>query len=118
MILKLPAQINAPRFRKDGSISLSFDSRELTPEELMFVLGCRNSEGWLMYAQTSEISQQDIPTTKPDLDLKSSSQRLKDVLYVFYKQETDAQKFVGSFDTFYSEKMEKLIEMIKTKLHD
>lgn len=119
MILKLPAQINAPRFRKDGSISLSFDSRELTPEELMFVLGCRQSEGWLLYSQTSEIDQQDLPKGKPDLDLKSASARLKDVIYVHYKQAVEAQRFVGLFETFYKEQMEKIIEGYKQKnLHE
>jgi len=119
MKLLLPAQINAPRFRKDGSVSISFDSRELTPEELQFILGCRNSEGYLMYAHTEpEIDEDDIPDVKPDLDLKSASSRLRDVLYVWYKQSIEDRTFVGLFDVFYKEKMEKMIEGVKKKLHE
>lgn len=119
MILKLPSQINAPRFRKDGSCSISFDTRELSGEELMYILGCRNSEGWLLYSSNrAEIDDSDVPEVKAELDIKSSSARLKDVLFVWYKQETQAGKFTGLFETFYKERMERIIEGVKSKLHD
>lgn len=117
MILKLPAQINAPSFYKDGSVGLKFETRELTAEEVMYILGSRQSEGWLLFStETSEIDRSDVPDVKPELDLKSASERLKDVLYVFYKQETGKSRFVGSFETFYKEKMELIISGVKTKL--
>lgn len=120
MKITLPAQINAPRFHKDGSCALSFDTRELTAEELMYVLGSRQSEGWLLFStERANIEDSEVPDIKPNLDLKSASQRLKDVIYVHYKQATESQKFVGSFDTFYGNMMERVVEGYKTKnLHD
>lgn len=119
MILKLPAQINAPRFRKDNSCSISFDTRELNAEELMYILGVRQSEGWLVYSSNkTEIDDSDIPTTKATLDLKSHSERLRDVIFVWYKQVTQDQEFVGDFETFYKAKMETIIDGVKSKLHD
>lgn len=119
MKLILPAQISAPRFHKDGSVALAFETRELTAEEIQFILGCRNSEGWLLYShQTSEFDDSDVPTIKPNLDLKSHSERLKDVIFVWYKQAVESQQFVGLFETFYKEKMESIIAGVKTKLHD
>lgn len=119
MKLQLPVQINAPRFRKDGSCSISFDTRELDSEELMYVLGCRNTEGWLLYASNrAEIDDSEVPNVKATLDLKSHSERLRDVIFVWYKQATQDGKFVGDFETFYKSKMESVIEGVKTKLHD
>lgn len=119
MILKLPAQINAPRFRKDNSCSLSFDTRELNAEELMYILGVRQAEGWLLFSTEGQnLTVEAIPDVKATLDLKSHSARLKDVLFVWYKQATQDQTFVGDFDSFYKAKMETIIDGVKTKLHD
>ncbi len=119
MILKLPAQINAPRFRKDNSCSLSFDTRELSAEELMYILGVRQAEGWLLFSTEGQnLTIEDVPVVKATLDLKSHSERLRDIIFVLYKQATQDQKFVGDFETFYKSRMEQLIAVIKGKLHD
>lgn len=115
--LLLPAQINPPRIRKDGSCSLSFDSRELTAEEYMMILGNRNCEGWLLFAPNlDEVNENDIPTEKAELDEKTPSQRLKSVLYVWFQQEISSGRYVGTFESFRRDKMEKIIETIKGKL--
>lgn len=117
MKLLLPAQINPPRIRKDGSCSLSFDSRELTAEEYMMILGNRNSEGWLLFAPNlNEVSENDIPVEKAEIDEKTPSQRLKSVLYVWFQQQINEGIYIGSFETFRREKMETIIESIKKKL--
>lgn len=115
MKLILPAIISPPSIRKDGSIKLSFESRELTAEEYMMVMGFRNTEGWLCYSP-NEDDVADIPEERAEIDEKTPSERLRNVLFVWYKQQTDAQKFVGSFDTFKREKIEKIIDSIKSKL--
>lgn len=114
MKLILPAQISPPRIRKDGSCSLSFDTRELSAEEIVTIMGMRNTEGWLAFAQNeNELDTPDQPAT---LDLIPPSQRLRSVLFILYKQETDQKRFVGSFETFYGEKMEQLIQFVKNKI--
>lgn len=115
MKLTLPATINAPKFRKDGSVSISFDSRELLPEEIMLILGARNTEGWLLFAP-SELKEEDIPLEPPEIEQKSPVQRLLAVLYVWYRQEVERGKFVGLFDTFRKERLERIIEGVKSKL--
>lgn len=113
--LILPAIINPPTIRKDGSIKLSFDSRELSAEEYMIVMGFRNTEGWLAF-QPNEEGVPELPESNAEVDEKSPSERLRAVLFVWYKQETEAGKFVGLYETFRKEKMEKIIETIKSKL--
>lgn len=113
--LILPALINPPTIRKDGSIKLSFDSRELSPEEYMMVMGFRNTEGWLAF-QPNEDGIPELPTERAEIDTKTPSERLRNVLYVWFKQESDKGSFVGTFEAFRAEKLEKIIETIKGKL--
>lgn len=115
MKIILPAQISPPRLRKDGSASISFDTRELTAEEIFSIMALRHVEGWLCFAPNeNEIV---IPEGKAEVDTKTASERLYNVLYVWYKQELDANRFVGLFETFRTEKMESIIEGVKKKLN-
>lgn len=110
----LPAVVNPPKFRKDGSVSLTFDTRELVAEEIMTLLGLKHTEGWLTFSPNPD--EIEIPDERAELDEKSPSERLRNVMFVWYKQETEAGRFVGLFETFRKERMEKIIEGVKSKL--
>lgn len=114
MQIILPAQINPPRLRKDGSAALTFDTRELTSEEIFTIMSLRHTEGWLCFAPNQEGIE--VPEEEAALDEKSPSDRLRNVLYVWFKQESEAGRFTGLFETFRKEKMERLIEGVKSKL--
>lgn len=114
MKILLPATINPPRFHKDGSVALSFESRELSAEETHIILSMRNTEGWVCYAENENDIQ--IPDEDAEVDEKTPSERLRNVLYVLYKQKIDKGTYVGTFNAFRREKMEKLIDLIKAKL--
>lgn len=119
MKLLLPAQILPPTLRKDGSVKIQFETRELVPDEIMLILGARNTEGWLLYSNNNDLKETDIPKTDAEIDGgKSSSRRLYDVLYVLYKQRQKEKKVTGVFDVFYREQMEKIIQAVKDRLHD
>lgn len=107
--ITLPASFDNLAHRKDGSTSIKFDTRELNGEEVMTLLGFRNSEGWLMFSQNNEFK---IPEIDAELDLKSPSERLKNALYVLYKDEPR----ITTFQTYYNENMEKLINIILSKV--
>lgn len=115
--LILPAQINPPTIRKDGSIKLSFDSRELTAEEYMMVMGFRHSEGWLAY-QPNEMGVPELPSEPAEVESKSPSKRQYDVIYILFKQAEKEGTFVGLFDTYYKQIMEGIIGKLKDKIHD
>lgn len=114
MKLLLPATINPPRLRKDGSASISFDTRELTAEEIFSIMGLRHAEGWMTFSPNQD--DVEVPEENAEVDTKTPSQRLRSVLYVLYKKDMEENKFVGLFETFYKERMEKIIEMLKRKL--
>lgn len=113
--LILPALISPPRLRKDGSASIAFDTRELSASEIITIMGYRNTEGWLTFTSNEE-SIPDVPEERAEVDEKTPSERLKNVLYAYFKQETEHGRHVGLFETFRREKMEMLIEKIKQKL--
>lgn len=112
----LPATINPPRLRKDGSASVSFDTRELDASEIFTIMALRHGEGWLVFAPNKDDIE--VPEESAEVDEKSPSERLRSVLFVWYKQETESGKFIGLFDTFRKEKMEKIIEGVKSKLEN
>lgn len=114
MKVLLPAIINPPVFRKDKSCSIKFDTRQLDPEEAMVILSLSQSEGWMCFAPNE--GEIEIPEENAETDEKSPSERLRNVLYVWYSQEVESGKYVGLFENFRREKMEKIIEGVKSKL--
>jgi hypothetical protein len=120
MILKLPAMLNPISRRKDKSVKLSFETRELSDTEVLALLKLEGAEGWLLYAPTeTEAKDCEIPEEKPELNTKTASERLRAVIYVHYKQSVEAGLYVGLPEIFYKEQMEKIIEGYKQKnLHD
>lgn len=114
MKIILPSQINPPRLRKDGSASIVFDSRELTAEEIFTIMSLRHSEGWLTFSPNEE--EIEIPQERAEVDEVSATQRLRNVLFVYYKQETEKGRYVGLFENFKREKLEIIIQGVKNKL--
>ena len=74
--------------RKDGSLRLSYETQELNAQDAIALLDMRNRIGWLLFA-ADELSESDIPSEAIDKELdgeKSPSQRLRSVLFVYWKQ--------------------------------
>ena len=117
MKILLPAIFDNLTFRKDGSFKVSFETPELPAEEIHFLLGQRNTQGWLLYSP-NELQDKDIPIEDSDLERKTPSQRLRSVLFILYKQAADKGTFVGEFQTYYNESMERLIQQLKDKIED
>lgn len=109
--IKLPAVLDNFTERKDGSSRITFDSRELTEEEVLILRRFRNEEGWLIFSK-NEIDKEDIPDKDAEVDTKTPSQRLRAVLFVRWKN-------LGEPDTFkkyYDSVMEKFINSVKDRL--
>jgi len=103
-----------PTFRKDRCGTMKFTTtRELTQEEREIILeaGVNDDMGWVMWAP-NKMQVEDLPKEPATDDIKTPSKRLRDVLYILYKQEGSH----GDFELFYRERMGKLTDMIKTKL--
>ncbi len=118
-VIKLPVQLNPISRRKDRSVKLSYETRELSPEETLTLMSMEGAEGWLLFSsQEAEIDLGDVPNDKAEIGTKTHSERLRSVLYVWYKQSIADLSFIGEFDAFYKAKLEKIIEGVKSKLND
>lgn len=78
-------------------------------------MGFRNTEGWVAFSPNEE-GMPELPKERAELDVKTPSERLRNTMFVWYKQETKNNRFTGTFETFRNEKMEKIIDTIKNKL--
>ena len=117
--IKLPVQLNPISRRKDRSVKLSYETRELSPEETLTLMSMEGAEGWLLFSsQEAEIDLGDVPNEKAEIGTKTYSERLRSVLYVWYLQCIADQSFIGEFAEFYKVKLEAIINGVKTKLHD
>lgn len=111
----LPAVLNPISRRKDKSVKLSLDTRELGPEEIMTLMALEGSEGWVCISPNE--AELEVPNEKAEVNTKSSSERLRNVLFILWKQETEAGRVIGTFETFRGDQMEKIIQGIKDRLH-
>ncbi len=105
--------------RKDRSVSLTFiTSLEESSSGFMEIDEEINTSGVLYYKSSGELTQKEVDEIdNADLEVegKTKSQRLRNVLYVLYEQ-TTGQKDAEGFKDFYSNKMEQMIEHFKDKL--
>lgn len=113
MNFQLPAHIGTPRFKKDGSATLTFFTQEIADNQVVEILnmGRRDELGWLLWSP-NKFQTGDIPTAPATDDKKTPAQRLRGILFVLWKQEGSR----GNYEDFYTERMNKLIDMIKAKL--
>lgn len=116
-IILLPVEFVKPTFKVDRSVGLYFETRELTGIEAAILVDARQTEGWLAYGKNEKdvlAALEDIPDNPadPDLQKKSASQRLRNVLYVFWEQKGKP----GRWEDFYATQLERLIDTIKSKL--
>lgn len=109
-MIRLPAYFSGFRSKSDGSAGLSFNTQELTADDFKELKNNHNAFGWLVFApQDTEI---EVPTERIEDDSKSASERLRGVLYVYWKQKINE----GDFDVWRKQQMERIINQFKGKL--
>jgi hypothetical protein len=105
--------LDAANRRKDRSVSLRFSStQELGTADFAELDRLTPSSGWLLFAQ-NEFDEGDVPHEDAPDDGKRPSQRLRAVLFIWWRQNTDESE---PFQRFYERWMEKRINTIKEEL--
>lgn len=96
--------------RVDGSLSISAETPELNPEQKLAFFNLQNVVcKTLIQPENSFEAPIEVKT---ETETKKPSQRLRNVIFIWWKQEGE----IGDFDVFYKEKMERLIDSVKQKL--
>ena len=112
-----PAILDGYTRRKDRSVSLRFITQEKTSSEIMDIDATLDQFGILYFRGEEKMNADEIEELDSiDLDVydepKSQSQRLRNVLYILWKQEGER----GDFKKFYKQKTEEIIQHFKNKL--
>ena len=114
--IQLNSILNRVATKSDGSLALSFSTPEMTAEEstVLFKLARIN----LTMRLTPHGEALEAPCeVKSELSNKTASQRLRGVLFVFYKQKRALGLFADkTFEQVYNEQMERVINEIKAEL--
>ncbi len=116
-MLILPAFLESYRSLKDRTLKLTYETSELTPEQMANLHTSIRKTGFLAF-HTDPFTTKDkafIADMKVDYDdpAKTPSKRLRGVLYINWEQNK------GGYDTFedyYRSHMEKIIVHYKGKL--
>lgn len=114
--IQTQAIITSFRSRADGSIGFSGVTPELKPTEKTVFFELQNINLHLLITPLDE-PELEVEQVKGDLNTKTASQRLRAVLYVHFKQLQEVQDpdIPGTFEDFYRQQMEKIIEGYKGK---
>ena len=113
MKIQLPVIAKQPTLKDDKSATLKFISLfELTNEAVAFIRDNANQKGWLIFSP-NELQESDIPQGQaPSGEFKTASQRLRAVMFVWWKQLNSQDKF----QDFYESELNRIIESYKAKL--
>ena len=113
-ILKVPATISKITTMSDNGLRLQVDTQEISPKDSGEVMELRNKLGVFIFAEANieEDDLKDLPKVVLEEKEKTSSERLRSVLFIYWKQ----KKLKEDFDPFYKRQMEKFIDIIKEKL--
>jgi|TARA_R110002050_G_scaffold65074_2_gene141196 uncharacterized Fe-S cluster-containing protein len=119
MKILCPAILDGYTRRKDRTVSLRFITQEKTSSEVMNIDETLDQFGVLYFRGQEQMNKEEISELdNVELDLyddpKTQSQRLRNVLFVFWKQEGSN----GDFKKFYKQKTEEIIQHFKNKLED
>ena len=115
-ILQIPATISKIVTMGFKSLRLQIDTQEnLSEEQMQKIMPKYDQLGYFTFLIGNKISP-DLLLEVPDIvqdNKKTPSQRMRNVLYILWKE---SNKNV-SFDIFYINQMEKIIEWLKRKIN-
>ena len=108
-------QIDKITKKKDKTLSIVLGTQELSSQETTLIFDLMGKEVWHAMSETGMVEKDiEIPDSiKEFKNEKSLSERLRNVLFVYYDKMTDKKK---PFDEWRKNYMEKLIEHWKNKI--
>lgn len=117
--LTLAAVVDGYSRRKDRSVSIRFQTQELTSQGIMEIDSLCDSFGILYFRASEQVNEEEL-SQLDKIDLgefdkpKSQSQRLRSVLYLLHQKEGGDM----DFNTYYRQKTEQIISHFKDKLDE
>ncbi len=119
-LLRVPATITKVSTLVDGGLNLVLHTQEIDPDSKALVMDLHNKLGHFVFSASDDIiREEDIPTEPLEEDQKTPSQRLRSVMFVYWKKINEPNPIPAvSFDAFYKQQVEKYIDLIKRKIDE
>lgn len=105
------AEVGTISSRQDGSVTVRFTTAELRPSEAGALIQYHGKAARIAIFPHEGEPEEKIDV-KTERDQKTPSQRLRSVIFLWWKQEGQE----GSFNDFYDRKIELMIDGVKKKL--
>lgn len=109
--IEMQSVISGIRAKVDGSLGLTLNTPELTPDEKVIVMQLQNLNVKMTLEPTDQKAESKSKVEK-GIDGKSPSERLYNTIFVYYKQIKSRE----DFEAFYRRHMEGIIDQYKAKL--
>lgn len=112
--IKTLAVITGVRSKVDKSLGVTVGTPELSPKEKALFMEIQGVNCEMTIKPVDEPNAEQVKVNK-DLDQKPQSQRIRNVLYILWKQNSEDHE---EFSTYYRAKTDKIIEHYKTLIED
>jgi hypothetical protein len=114
----IPAQIEGIATRSDKTLKIVIGTQEMPPDEAGRLFAMNQRLSYIAIKEENFESNEvklieGLDASGEDAKNRTPSQRLRAILYVLFKEDSRGH---DSFDSFYSQHMEKLIQHFKDKL--
>jgi len=95
-------------------LKITIHTNELSPEQMTAILSLYEKQGWFVFKETSIKNEEikDLPDIKIETGEKPPSQRMRAVLFRIWENDKRGK----TFEQYYREQMERIIEQLKSKL--
>lgn len=112
----LPIYVSNVKTLADGSLNLTLQTQELTPDQYAGLFQLHRSRGYALLSTVpidnyNELDHVDIEAA-PSGKVKTKSQRLRAVMFKIWESQGKGEEF----ELFYSREMEALINKLKMRL--
>lgn len=112
-MFQVPAQISKITTLADSTVRITVDCQETSPEEMAKLFSLKGLLGWFLFKE-NEIVKEDVPEEQTEFKTdKSPSKRLRDCLFVYWKNNTNK---TTDFDTYWKNWVDKKCNEIKDLL--
>lgn len=113
-ILLLPAQMQAPKWRKDNSVTIAqITSSEITDEQFLHLSKYKNVNGWLAFKR-NEFDLGELPKDNaPEGKSESPSQRLRRHLYALHLRKGGKAE---TFPAYYENMVNQYVQVVLDEL--
>lgn len=111
----IASHIGSIRTLKDGSVSITLETPELSPGNAAEIFALRNMIAYV-YVSSRQIENSEkklVDSLDPELKGKTPGQRLRAVLYRCWEQSPEGYQ---DSDSYYKAKMENIISTYKANL--